>query len=89
MGAVEEWTEVFPALASTKSCFDSFFQVNEDVFKTPEASASDLKVILVSSVSLWLCSVGEETEYVSESVCMGVYMCMYVSVCVGWASECV
>lgn len=85
---------MFPALASTKSCFDSFFQVNEDVFKTPEASASDLKVTLVSSVSLWLCSV-EETEYVPESVCMGVYMhmylhermgvymCMYVSVCVG------
>lgn len=55
---------VFTALASTKSCSDSFFQVNEDVFKTSEASASDLKVTLVSSVSLWLCSVGEETECV-------------------------
>lgn len=82
MGAVEEWTEVFTALASTKSCFDSFFQVNENVFKTPEASASDLKVTLVSSVSLWLCIVGEETECVSESVCMSVWVCICVCVCV-------
>lgn len=37
---------MFTDLASTKSYSDSFFQVNEDVFKTPEASASDLKVTL-------------------------------------------
>lgn len=67
MGAVEEFTAVFTALASMKSCSDSFFQVNENVFKTLETSVSDFKVTLVSGLSLWLCS-----------VCVYVYVCVYI-----------
>lgn len=71
-----------PALASPESCSDSFFQVNDDVSKTLDASVSDLKVTLVSGDSVWLCSVGDETVSVFVCICECVCACVHACVCI-------